>query len=96
MAQQLAHHTVSGCNVRIGDLMGSGTISGSTEDSFGSLLELTYNGKKPLALEGGIERSFIQDGDTITMSARCEGSGYVIGFGEVSGKVLPALYEELQ
>ena len=96
MAQQLAHHTVSGCNVRIGDLMGSGTISGSTEDAFGSLLELTYNGKKPLALDGGIERSFIEDGDVVTMTAHCEGSGYVIGFGEVSGKVLPALFNEQQ
>ena len=91
MAQQLAHHTVSGCNVRIGDLMGSGTISGSTEDSFGSLLELTYNGKKPLALDGGTERSFLQDGDTVIMRGKCEGDGYVIGFGEVSGKILPAL-----
>ena len=90
MVQQLAHHTVSGCNVRIGDLMGSGTISGSTEDSFGSLLELTVNGKKPLLLDGGVERRFIEDGDTVTMSARCEGSGYVVGFGDVCGKVLPA------
>ncbi len=93
MAQQLAHHTVSGCNVRIGDLMGSGTISGSSEDSFGSLLELTLNGKKPLVLDGGVERSFIADGDTVTMSARCEGGGYVVGFGEVSGKLLPAACE---
>lgn len=93
MAQQLAHHTVSGCNVRIGDLMGSGTISGSTEDSFGSLLELTYNGKKPLVLEDGAERSFLQDGDTVIMRARCEGDGYVVGFGEVSGKMLPAAFK---
>lgn len=93
MAQQLAHHTVSGCNVRIGDLMGSGTISGNTEDSFGSLLELTVNGKKPLMLDSGVERRFIEDGDTVTMSARCEGGGYVVGFGEVSGKVLPAIFE---
>jgi fumarylacetoacetase len=93
MAQQLAHHTVSGCNVRIGDLMGSGTISGSSEDSFGSLLELTYNGKKPLTLEGGVTRGFLEDGDTVTMTARCEGSGYVVGFGEVGGKVIPAAIE---
>ncbi|HEX7648943.1 MAG TPA: fumarylacetoacetase, partial [Noviherbaspirillum sp.] len=93
MAQQLAHHTVSGCNVRIGDLMGSGTISGSSEDSFGSLLELTYNGKKPLALDGGVTRGFLEDGDTVTMTARCEGSNYVVGFGEVSGKILPATIE---
>jgi fumarylacetoacetase len=94
MAQQLAHHTVSGCNVRIGDLMGSGTISGSAEDSFGSLLELTYNGKKPLQLGGNgssLTRSFLEDGDTVTMGARCIGADYTIGFGEVTGKVLPAL-----
>ena len=93
MAQQLAHHTVSGCNVRIGDLMGSGTISGHAEDSLGCLLELTYNGKKPLLLEDGIERSFLEDGDTVMMSARCEGHGYVLGFGQVSGKVFPAVVE---
>ncbi len=93
MAQQLTHHTVSGCNVRIGDLMGSGTISGSSADSFGSLLELTLNGKQPLKLDGGVERCFIEDGDTVTMSARCEGNGYVVGFGEVSGKLLPAVFK---
>jgi fumarylacetoacetase len=90
MAQQLAHHTVSGCNVRIGDLMGSGTISGSAENSFGSLLELTRNGTKPVQLDGGVERRFLEDGDTVAMSARCEGDGYVIGFGEVRGTILPA------
>jgi fumarylacetoacetase len=90
MAQQLAHHTVSGCNVRVGDLMGSGTISGTTPDSYGSLLELTRNGNEPLKLAGGVERGFLQDGDEVVMRGWCQGDGYRIGFGEVSGEVLPA------
>ncbi|VVD63734.1 fumarylacetoacetase [Pandoraea anhela] len=90
MAQQFAHHTVSGCNVRVGDLMGSGTISGPTPDSFGSLLELTWNGKNPITLAGGAKRTFIEDGDTVVMAGWCQGDGYRIGFGEVSGKILPA------
>ena len=91
MAQQLAHHTVSGCNTQVGDLMGSGTVSGATPDSYGSLLELTWNGQQPLALEGGAQRSFIVDGDEVAMTGWCQGEGYRIGFGEVAGKVLPAL-----
>ncbi|GAB3629789.1 fumarylacetoacetase [Pandoraea terrae] len=90
MAQQLAHHTVSGCNVRVGDLMGSGTISGPTPESFGSMLELTWNGKQPLTLAGGGTRGFIEDGDTVSMLGWCQGNGYRVGFGEVSGKILPA------
>ncbi|ESJ05461.1 fumarylacetoacetase, partial [Cupriavidus sp. HPC(L)] len=90
MAQQLAHHTVSGCNVRVGDLMGSGTISGTTPDSYGSLLELTRNGNEPLKLAGGAQRGFLQDGDEVVMRGWCQGDGYRIGFGEVSGEVLPA------
>lgn len=90
MAQQFAHHTVSGCNVRVGDLMGSGTISGPTPDAFGSLLELTWNGKNPITLSGGAKRTFIEDGDTVVMAGWCQGDGYRIGFGEVSGKILPA------
>lgn len=90
MAQQLAHHTVSGCNVRVGDLMGSGTISGPTPDSFGSLLELTWNGKNPITLSSGAKRTFIEDGDTVAMAGWCQGDGYRVGFGEVSGKILPA------
>ena len=89
MAQQLAHHTIAGCSVRIGDLMGSGTISGPTDDSFGSLLELTWNGTKPLTLHNGETRTFIQDGDTIIMKGYCEKDGIRVGFGEVAGKVLP-------
>ena len=90
MAQQLAHHTVSGCNTRVGDLMGSGTISGSQPDSFGSLLELTWNGQRPLTLADGSSRSFIEDGDTLTLTGGCQGEGYRVGFGEVSGTILPA------
>ncbi|ULX51845.1 fumarylacetoacetase [Cupriavidus taiwanensis] len=90
MAQQLAHHTVSGCNVRVGDLMGSGTISGTTPDSYGSLLELTRNGAEPLTLADGSQRSFLQDGDDVIMTGYCQGDGYRVGFGTVSGKILPA------
>lgn len=90
MAQQLAHHTVSGCNTQVGDLMGSGTISGAAPDSFGSMLELTWNGQKPLTLADGSTRSFLQDGDTVTMRGWCQGQGYRVGFGTVSGKILPA------
>jgi fumarylacetoacetase len=90
MAQQLAHHTVSGCNTRVGDLMGSGTISGPQPDAFGSLLELTWNGQRPLQLAEGGVRSFIEDGDTLTLSGACQGAGYRVGFGSVSGTILPA------
>jgi len=91
MAQQLAHHTVAGCNTRVGDLMGSGTISGPTPDSFGSLLELTWNGKHPVELNGGDRRAFIEDGDELTLAGWCQGDGYRVGFGTCVGKILPAL-----
>ncbi|MGY2490869.1 fumarylacetoacetase [Cupriavidus sp. CP313] len=90
MAQQLAHHTVSGCNVRVGDLMGSGTISGTTPDSYGSLLEMTRNGAEPVTLADGSRRGFLEDGDDVTMTGYCQGEGYRVGFGAVSGKILPA------
>ena len=90
MAQQLAHHTVNGCNVRCGDLMGSGTISGPTPDSYGSMLELAWKGTKPLQLKDGSERKFINDGDTVIMRGFSSKEGVRIGFGEVSGKILPA------
>jgi fumarylacetoacetase len=90
MAQQLAHHTASGCNTRVGDLMGSGTISGPTFDSFGSLLELTWNGHKPLALPGGATRSFLEDGDEVVITGWCQGDGFRIGFGDVRGSVVAA------
>ncbi|MEO6024998.1 MAG: fumarylacetoacetate hydrolase family protein, partial [Burkholderiales bacterium] len=89
MAQQLAHHTVSGCNTRVGDLMGSGTISGATPDSLGSLLELTWNGKTSFSLADGSQRTFIQDGDEIIMRGWCQGDGYRVGFGVVSGEIIP-------
>jgi fumarylacetoacetase len=90
MAQQLAHHTVNGCNVRSGDLMGSGTISGPTEDSYGSMLELCWKGTKPLKMNDGTERRFILDGDTVIMRGHCEANGVRIGFGEVKAKLLGA------
>lgn len=88
--QMLAHHTITGCNMRVGDLCGTGTISGPTEDSYGSLLELTWRGERPIQLSSGEERTFLQDGDTLMMKGYCQGDGYRIGFGEVTGKILPA------
>ncbi len=88
--QQLAHHTVNGCNVNVGDLMASGTISGKDEHSYGSLLEITQAGKKTLTLNGGEERKFIQDNDSVTMRGYCEKDGRRVGFGEVTAKILPA------
>ncbi|OOG77929.1 fumarylacetoacetase [Algoriphagus sp. A40] len=90
VAQQLAHHTVNGCNINVGDMMASGTISGSTEDSFGSLLELSWNGAKAVKLEDGEERKFLEDGDTVIMKGFAEKNGIRVGFGEVSGQILPA------
>jgi fumarylacetoacetase len=91
MAQQLTHHTLNGCNVRSGDMMGSGTISGPTKDSYGSMLELTWRGQNPLTLTDGTERKFINDGDNVKMRAYCEKDGLRIGFGNCDGKVLPAI-----
>ncbi|MDX5337649.1 MAG: fumarylacetoacetate hydrolase family protein, partial [Cyclobacteriaceae bacterium] len=90
IAQQLAHHTVNGCNINVGDMMASGTISGSTVDSFGSMLELSWKGTKPVQLEDGEERKFIEDGDTVIMKGYAEKDGIRVGFGEVSGQILPA------
>ncbi len=89
-AQQLAHHTSSGCPMRTGDLLGSGTISGEDEKSYGSLLELAWGGKKPITLSSGETRTFIEDGDTITLRGGASNKEYRIGFGECSGLVLPA------
>jgi fumarylacetoacetase len=91
MDQQLAHHTVSGCNTRVGDLMGSGTISGPSPASYGSLLEMTWNGKNPVAISGGETRAFIEDGDELTLTGWCQEDGYRIGFGTCVGEILPAL-----
>ncbi|WP_264212066.1 fumarylacetoacetase [Leisingera thetidis] len=90
-AQQLAHHTTSGCPMNAGDLLGSGTISGPAKESRGSLLELSWGGKEPLTLDSGEERSFIADGDTLTLKGAANGDGYTIGFGDCTGTVLPAL-----
>ncbi|XP_041031070.1 fumarylacetoacetase isoform X3 [Carcharodon carcharias] len=91
LKQQLAHHTVNGCNVRPGDLLASGTISGSTPESFGSMLELSWKGTKVIDLGNGQTRKFLQDGDEVTLTGYCQGNGYRIGFGECTGKVLPAI-----
>ena len=91
MAQQLAHHTSNGCNLEAGDLYASGTISGTTPNSLGSMLELAWRGTRPLPLPDGTERKFLLDGDTVTMRGYAEKDGVRIGFGEVSGTVLPAL-----
>lgn len=90
MAQQLAHHTVNGCNINAGDMFASGTISGPTKDSYGSMLELSWGGKNPIKLADGSERKFINDHDTVIMKANCHNGKTRIGFGEVSSKVLPA------
>ena len=89
MAQQLAHHTVNGCPVNSGDMMGSGTISGKTPDSYGSMLELTWGGKNPLKLKDGSERKFIEDYDTVRMNGYCDNGTTRIGFGGVETTLLP-------
>jgi len=91
MKQQLAHHTITGCNMKPGDLLASGTISGPEPSSFGSMLELSWRGSKPVPLSDGGERKFLQDGDTVIMTGVCKGQGYNVGFGTVQGVVLPAL-----
>ncbi|AXT20525.1 fumarylacetoacetase [Flavobacteriaceae bacterium AU392] len=89
MSQQLAHHTVNGCPVNSGDMMGSGTISGVTEDAYGSMLEITWKGEKPITMSDGTERKFINDYDTVIMRGYCEKDGTRIGFGEVESQLLP-------
>ncbi len=90
-AQQLAHHASSGCAMRSGDLIGSGTISGQEKSQRGSLLELTWGGKEPLELPDGSQRSFVEDGDTLSLIGAAHGQGYTIGFGSCSNKILPAV-----
>ncbi|GLT46689.1 hypothetical protein SLA2020_204310 [Shorea laevis] len=89
LTQQLAHHTINGCNLRPGDLFGTGTISGPEQDSLGCLLELTWNGQKPLLLNG-TTRKFLEDGDEVIFAGCCKGDGYNVGFGTCTGKILPA------
>lgn len=91
LSQQVAHHTINGCNLRPGDLLASGTISGPTPDSFGSLLELTWGGSRPLELPGGQARRFLEDGDRLTLTGWCQANGYRVGFGEATAKVLPPM-----
>jgi fumarylacetoacetase len=88
ISQQLAHHTAGGCNLQPGDLLASGTISGPTEDSRGCMLELTWRGANPLQLPNGESRKWLEDGDTLSITGWCQGSGYRVGFGEVKGRVV--------
>lgn len=88
--QQVAHHTVTGCNLRLGDLLASGTLSGNEKNSYGSLLELAWAGQEPIELPTGERRSFLEDGDTVILTGYAQGDGYRIGLGEVRGKILPA------
>jgi fumarylacetoacetase len=90
MAQQLAHHTINGCNINIGDVMASGTISGIDESSYGSMLEISWGGSKPITLKDGSTRTFIEDHDTVIMRGFAEKDGIKVGFGEVSGTILPS------
>ncbi|XP_078490694.1 fumarylacetoacetase-like [Ciona intestinalis] len=90
MKQQLAHHTVNGCNSQTGDLYGSGTISGEDESSYGSMLELCWKGTKEVDLGNGNKRKFLKDGDNVVLSGYCQGSGFRVGFGTCEGKILPA------
>ena len=90
MAQQLAHHTVNGCNINVGDIMASGTISGKDETSYGSMLEISWGGKKPVTLKDGSERTFIEDYDTVIMRGFAKKDGIRVGFGEVKGQILPS------
>jgi fumarylacetoacetase len=91
VAQMVAHQTSNGCNLEPGDLLGSGTISGPTPDSLGSMMEQTLAGKNPLQLPGGETRSFLEDGDEVIQRGRCAREGYAsIGFGEASGRIMPA------
>ena len=89
--QQLVHHASSGCAMNVGDLLGSGTISGPEKHQRGSLLEISWNGTEPLELAGGIKRTFLEDGDSLVMRGWCQGNGYRVGFGEVEGTILAAI-----
>src|SRR6202035_1709759 len=90
LAQQVAHHTSNGCPLMAGDLLASGTISGPTPDSYGSMLELTWRGSKPNRLSNRGQRTFLEDGHRVTMTGWCHGQGCRVGFGELTGKILHA------
>jgi len=89
--QQLVHHASSGCAMNVGDLLGSGTISGPEKNQRGSLLEISWNGTEPVELPGGAKRTFFEDGDSLSIRGWCQGDGYRIGFGEVEGTVMPSV-----
>lgn len=91
VSQTIAHHTVTGCNLGTGDLLGSGTISSTEKDGYGSMVELCWGGKETIKLSNGEERKFLVDGDEVKLSGTCRGNGFTIGFGECKGKVLPCL-----
>ncbi|MGJ4919144.1 fumarylacetoacetase [Bradyrhizobium oligotrophicum] len=88
--QQLMHHASSGCAMSVGDLLGSGTISGPEKHQRGSLLEISWNGTEPIELAGGVKRTFLEDGDSLVMRGWCQGNGYRVGFGEVEGTIVAA------
>jgi fumarylacetoacetase len=91
MEQQLAHHTVNGCNINVGDMMASGTISGPKKQEYGSFLELTWKGTQPITLKDGTERKFVNDNDTIILKGYCKKNNVRVGFGECKAKLLPAI-----
>jgi len=91
VAQTIAHHTVTGCNLNSGDMLGSGTISGPEKHEYGSILELCWGGKETIVLPSGEERKFLLDGDSINLTGVCKGNGFTIGFGNCEGTILPAL-----
>jgi len=91
MSQQIAHHTINGCNLNVGDIMASGTISGKSKDSYGSMLELSWGGKKNIELNDGSSRTFIEDYDSVIMRGYCEKDNIRVGFGEVKSKLLPSI-----
>jgi fumarylacetoacetase len=91
IAQQISHHTINGCNLKIGDLLASGTISGSEPNSYGSMLELSWGGKNPIKLKNGENRTYLKDGDEVIISGFCKKNEIRVGFGEVSGRILPAI-----
>src|SRR5258708_1158717 len=88
--KQLVHHASSGCAMNVGDLLGSGTISGPDKHERGSLLEISWNGSEPIELAAGVKRAFLEDGDSLVMRGWCQGDGYRVGFGEVEGTIIPA------
>ena len=90
VAQTIAHHTCTGCNMSTGDLLGTGTISSTEKTGYGSMVELCWGGKEPIQLPDGETRTFLVDGDEVNLQGVCEGNGYTIGFGDCTGKVLPA------